>query len=178
MELVLTVFCSRLHQKELRLLEFLLRAYLEGAGLCLKLGDAAVAPLLRAERHVLGEAHLLRGFVRFSDVGGALVSVISPKNYVLPFIANYFISRYDKESFMIFDKTNKAALVYQNANAEILKADSIDFPGLTEDEARYRALWKHFYDTVAIAGRENPKCRRSHMPKRYWENMPEMKDQN
>ena len=39
--------------------------------------------------------------------------------------------------------------------------------------AEYRALWKRFYDTIAIEGRLNPRCRMSHMPRRYWENMTE-----
>jgi hypothetical protein len=30
---------------------------------------------------------------------------------------------------------------------------------------------------VAIEGRENPRCRMTHMPKRYWENMVEMQEE-
>ena len=174
LELVMTVFCSCLAKKELRILEFLLRGYREGGKLCFKLGDAVTAPLLSAEKHLLREAHLLKGFIRFSDVGGALVAVVTPKNYILPFIAQHFVMRYDKEQFMIFDKTNKAALVYQNGKAEILRVDHVEFPEISEDEARVQALWKRFYDTIAIEGRENPRCRMTHMPKRYWENMLEV----
>jgi len=176
LELVATVFCSCLENRELRILEFLLRGYREGGKLCFKLGDAMTAPLLSAERHLLREAHLLKGFVRFSDVGGALAAVITPKNYVLPFIARHFILRYDQEQFMIFDKTNRAALVYQNGRAEILRVDQVAFPEISADEARYQALWKRFYHTIAIEGRENPRCRMTHMPKRYWENMLEVSD--
>lgn len=176
LELVTTVFCSCLAKRELRILEFLLRGYREGGNLCFKLGDAVTAPLLKAEKHLLGEAHLLKGFVRFSDVGGALVAGITPKNYVLPFIARHFVLRYDKEQFMIFDKTHKAALIYQNGKAEILEVEHITFPEISEDEARYQALWKRFYNTIAIEGRENPRCRMTHMPKRYWENMLEVSD--
>ena len=176
MELVTTVFCSCLEKKELRILEFLLQGYREGGRLCYSLGDAVVVPLLDAETHLLREAHLLKGFVRFADVGGALVSTITPKNYILPFIAQHFVQRYDNEQFMIFDKTNKAALVYQHGKAEILKIDNVVFPDISENEARYQALWKEFYNTIAIKGRENPRCRMTHMPKRYWENMLEVKD--
>lgn len=42
-----------------------------------------------------------------------------------------------------------------------------------EAEARYRLLWKRFYDTIAIRERENPRCRMTHMPKRYWGTMTE-----
>lgn len=176
MELVTTVFCSCLENKELRILKFLLQAYREGGKLCFKLGDAVMVPLLNAEKHLLREAHLLKGFVRFADVGGALVATVTPKNYVLPFIAQHFILRYNNEQFMIFDKTNCAALVYRNGKAEILRVDNVTFPEISENEARYQAMWKQFYNTIAIAGRENPRCRMTHMPKRYWANMLEVSD--
>jgi hypothetical protein len=59
---------------------------------------------------------------------------------------------------MIFDKTNRAALVYQNGKAEILRVDHVAFPEISEDEARYQALWKQFYNAIAIEGRENPRA--------------------
>ena len=176
MELVTTVFCSCLENKELRILEFLLQGYQEGGKLCFKLGDDLMSQLLGAEKHLLHEAHLLKGFVRFADVGGALVAVITPKNSVLPCIAQHFILRYRDEQFMIFDKTNKTALVYQNGKSEILRLDNVTFPEISESEARYHALWKEFYKTIAIKGRENPRCRMTHMPKRYWGNMLEVSD--
>jgi len=175
-ELTRTVFLSCMKQKELRLLEFLLRAYREGGAVINNFGDAIISPLLKAERHLLGEAHLLKGFVRFADVSGGLVASITPKSYVLPFIAEHFTSKFRDEDFMIFDKTNRAALVHQNRKSEIIRIDSIEFPEVSEREAQYQSLWKRFYDTVAIEGRENPRCRMTHMPKRYWENMLEVRD--
>ncbi|MCL2408252.1 MAG: TIGR03915 family putative DNA repair protein [Oscillospiraceae bacterium] len=188
-ELTRTVFLSCMKQKELRLLEFLLRAYREGGAMLNNFGDAIISPLLKAEKHLLGEAHLLKGFVRFADVGGGLVATITPKNYILPFISGHFTSRFRDEDFMIFDKTNRAALVHQrnpqrigdslewvHGKGEIIRIDSIEFPEVSEQEAKYQSLWKRFYDTVAIEGRENPRCRMTHMPRRYWENMLEVKD--
>jgi probable DNA metabolism protein len=175
-ELVTTVFCSCLADKELHLIKFLLKGYREGGKICNMLGDEVVAPLLAAERRLLGEAHLLKGFVRFADAGGALVAAITPKNYVLPFIARHFTLRFPREQFMIFDKTHKAALIHQNGEAEIISVDDVDFPEISEEEARYQELWKRFYNTIAIKGRENPRCRMTHMPKRYWQNMLEVSD--
>ena len=172
-----TVFLSCLPQKELHLLKFLLRGYREGGRIMTKLGDPDVSTLLKAERHLLHEAHLLKGFLRFADYGGALAGTITPKNFILPFIAEHFTQRYEDEDFMIFDKTHKAALVYQNRRAEIISVESMEFPPVSEEEGKYQALWKRFYDTIAIEARTNPSCRMTHMPKRYWENMLEMQDQ-
>lgn len=77
---------------------------------------------------------------------------------------------------MIFDKTHKAALVYQNRHSEIISVDNIELPPISEEEDRYQAMWKKFYNTVSIQARENLRCRMTHMPKRYWENMLEVRD--
>ena len=175
LELTENVFCSCLEEKELLLLRFLQRGYREG-GDFLRWGhsDAQLQPLLRARQHLMGEAHLLKGFIRFADYNGHLAASITPKNFVLPFIAGHFMTRYRYEDFLIFDKTNKVALIYEKRAMRMVAAENIEFPAFSEEEERYRALWKHFYDTVAIEGRENPRCRMTHMPKRYWENMTEM----
>lgn len=175
LSLMQTVFLSCMEEKELSMLRFLLQGYQDGAKLLYQLGNPVTAPLLSAEKHLLGEAHLLKGFIRFADVGGALVSTITPKNYILPFLAPHFIQRYDNEVFMIFDKTHNAALTYDRRQFEIISVDTLDLPPPSEEELGYQALWKQFYDTVAIQGRENPRCRMTHMPKRYWANMLEVR---
>ena len=177
LELTETVFCSCLAEKELHLLRFLLRGFREG-GRFLRGGfsDKALAPLLEARRHLLSEAHLLTGFIRFADYDGHLAATITPKNYVLPYITRHFVVRYRNEDFLIFDKTHKMALIYEKRTTRIIEAQHIEFPAYSEEEQQYRSLWKHFYDTIAIEGRENPRCRMTHMPKRYWENMVEMEE--
>ena len=177
LELSENVLFSCMRQKEIHLLRFLLKGFSEGKKITNMLGDPDVAPLLRAESHLLRERHLLLGFVRFSDAGGALTATITPKNFILPYIAGHFASRFSGEDFLIYDKTHKAALIYQNGKKQIIKTDGFTPPDVSKKEAYYRSLWKQFYDTVAIAARDNPKCRMSHMPKRYWENMVEMRDQ-
>lgn len=174
LELVENVFLSCLEEKELAILRFLMAGYAEGAGIINMLGHRDVAPLVKARRHLTGERQLLLGFVRFSDYNGKLVATITPKNFILPFIADHFACRYANEEFMIFDKSHKVALVYQNKNIHYMRLEGMELAEKTETEEKYRLLWKKFYNTIAIKERYNPKCRMSHMPKRYWENMTEM----
>lgn|GEM_PF-34911 len=176
LDLIETVFLSCLKEKELCILRFLTLAYREGRKTMEMLGNPYVAALLDAEKHLLKEAHLLKGFVRFSDYGGVLASQITPKNFILPFIANHFCERFSEEDFIIFDKNHKAALIYQGRRREIVSLDELPFPEADEAEERYRALWKRFYQTITIEARYNPRCRMTHLPKRYWENMTEMRE--
>ncbi|MFV0352483.1 MAG: TIGR03915 family putative DNA repair protein [Oscillospiraceae bacterium] len=175
-EIVETVFLSCLAEKELCLLRFLLLGYQLGAKVPDMIGHPDVAPVLAAERHLLGENHLLLGFVRFSDFGGVLASTITPKNFVLPFMTKHFTTRFSEEDFIIYDKTHKAALVYQDHMHKIIPLEELQLPEPSEKEEAYRSLWKQFYKTIAIEARYNPKCRMTHMPKRYWANMTEMQE--
>lgn len=171
-----TVYHTVLEDKELHMLHFALMGYRTGRDTAYMLGHPTVAPLIKAERHLLREAHLFTGFVRFTDYDGALVSVIHPKNFVLPYIAAHFVARFNNENFLIFDEVHKAALVYYNKQYEIVEMESLQLDELTEKEKLYREMWKIFYDTIAIKERINPKLRMGHMPKRYWLDMPEMDD--
>lgn len=174
LKLVETVFLSGMEQKELAMLRFLLLGYRQGGKVMQMMGNPDVAPVMKAARHLEGERHLLLGFVRFSDYDGVLAATITPKNFILPFIAPHFTARFSQENFLIYDKTNKAALVYQDGEAKIVPMEGVEFPKADETETAYRVLWKQFYHTIAIEARYNPKCRMTHIPKRYWQNMTEM----
>ncbi len=174
LELCENIFLTCMEGKELALLAFLRLGFQEGAAVDGAFAHPVVNPLLKAERHLLGEAHLLAGFVRFAEHQGTLYAGISPKNFVLPLLAPHFADRYSRERFLIHDRTHRVALVYDQGQAELMSFEEALMPAPSEDELYYQALWKRFYDTISIKERENPRCRRTHMPKRYWENMTEV----
>jgi len=176
LEITKNVFLCHHKDKELKLLKFLIVAFRVGKNAPFMLGEAEVDAVLKMEQHLLGEDHLLRGFIRFADYGDILCAVISPKNFVLPLLAGHFMRRFPHENFMIYDKTYKAALIYQGRKLEITMVEEIEFRDETEEEFHYQELWKNFYKTIGIKERLNPRCRMSHMPKRYWSNMVEMRE--
>lgn len=169
-------FLSCLPERELAILRFLLLGFQEGGKTLGMFGHPDVKPVLAAVNSMGMEVNHLEGFVRFSDYDGVLAATISPKNFVLPYLAGHFAARFSEERFLIFDRTHKAALIYENGKKQIVPMEGIEFPEADEKEKRYRALWKQFYRTVSIEGRENPKCRMRMMPKRFWEDMTEMKE--
>ena len=162
-----------LEEKELYMYRFVRKLYRLGPPLLRSLTDETYLPLLRAVRHLEHEAELLRGFVRFSDLSGVLGGEIEPKNRVLPLLRSHFCSRYQNERLFLYDRTHREALFYADGRSEILPLEHFQMAGPDETEARYRTLWKRFYDTIAIRERENPRLRMTHMPKRYWNTMTE-----
>ena len=163
-------------QKELLILKFLHLGFRYGARVMDMLADDTINALFKAVQHLDREVHLYLGFVRFSIYDGALVSVIEPKNQILPLIKPHFCQRFMQESFMIFDKINGMALVYRPYEAQILPVESLTLPSASEEEKSYRALWTAFYNTIGIKERYNPRCRMNMMPKRYWKHMTEFSD--
>lgn len=163
------------HSDKARLIvDFLRLGYKVGGKVVDMLGDETVSALSKAVLHMNREAHLLSGFIRFSIHDDVMTAVIAPKNSVLPLLAPHFRTRYPDDSFMIFDKTHGMAY-FHTAREECFKmVDELQLPPVSAEELRFRQMWKRYYDTIAIEGRYNPRCRMTHMPKRYWECMTEL----
>ena len=166
-------FLSCREDKERLLLDFLRLGYRVGPNVTFMLQDETVHQVDRMVFHLTHEAHLLKGFTRFSAHNGVLAAVIGPKNFVLPLLAEHFATRLPEENFLIFDEVHKAALIYRPYEMRLVPMESFSPPEADGEEEAYRELWRRFYDTIAIEGRENPRCRMSLMPKRFWKYMTE-----
>ncbi|MBQ7492565.1 MAG: TIGR03915 family putative DNA repair protein [Clostridia bacterium] len=171
-------FLSCMEEKEAAILAFLRLGYQNGSAVMRMLAEPCVHKVIAAARNVSGEAHLFKGFVRFSEYGGALAAEIAPKNHVLPLLGRHFQIRMPEQSFLIFDQTRKLALVCSGGQSMILPMEQAQLPAPSERELFYRRLWTRFYDAVGIEGRANPKCRMTHMPMRFWANMTEFQPEN
>lgn len=166
-------FLTCLPDRELVLYEFIRLGYEAGPSVTRRLTDDRVATLKNGIIHLQREVELLRGFVRFSEYDGLLAGEIKPKNRVLPLLKGHFCGRFGGENFVLYDRTHGQALFHRPGKSAILPVDSFRLGTPDEAELRYRALWRKFYDSIAIEGRYNPRLRMTHMPKRYWGTMTE-----
>jgi len=143
-----------------------------------------IAEIHRIVRRVGMESHKLLGFVRFQQLEmGAYFSRITPENNQLELIAPHFVDRLFKENWIIYDAKRKLACVHHSGQNFIITDDipneilNDDMDNLNSgEELIYQNLWKTFFDTIGIESRFNPKCQMNLLPKRYWENMLELKD--
>lgn len=173
-QMVRNAFLTCLEKKEIKIVRFLLLGYKYGAKVTQLTTNEDVYALNKALLYLKNEAHFHVEFLRFSDFGDFLAAVITPNNSVLPLIAPHFCDRFSGENMMIYDKTHKQGFLYQkDGRREFFHADSIELPPPDPEEKRYRELWKHFYNTIAVEGRINPRLRMNMMHKRYWVNMTE-----
>lgn len=166
-------FLTDVPERELMLYRFIRFCLTEGPGALQAISDPNVAPLLRAVQHLEREAHLYAGFVRFSQQDGVLVGEIEPKNQVLPLIGPHFCNRLNTERFVLHDRTHHQALFHQPDGWAILPVQAVQPSTPGPEELRFRALWRAFYETVAIEGRISPKLQRTRVPHRFRSMMTE-----
>lgn len=143
------------------------------------LSNPYVHRLFTLSRATANEAHHLLGFLRFSELeNGVLFSTIHPKNNALPILAEHFTDRLPQENFMIYDENRQLAAVHAaGKNFMLMDASGIDQDLLkrtSEKEAAYQKLWLTFFDQIAIQARVNPKLQAQNIPKRFWEDTPEL----
>lgn len=166
-------FLTCLPEKELHLWRFIQFGYDIGPAAASHLTDGRVDILRKAIWHLEHEAHMYKGFVRFSDQDGVLIAQIEPKNRVLPLIWPHFCDRFHQERFLIYDRTHGEALLHRPGWRDIIPLEDLQLAAPEQEELNFRRLWRRFYDTIAIEERYNPKCRMTQMPKRYWAMMTE-----
>ena len=109
----------------------------------------------------------MKGFVRFSELDGVLVGEIEPKNRVLPLLAPHFAARYSGERLALYDRTHHEIFLSDRGRWKLLPAEDFRMGPAGSGERACRAMWRRYYDTIAIEGRTNPKCQSTHLPKRY-----------
>ena len=173
---VYNVFLSNEADKATVIYNFLRLGYQLGYSVYLHHQNEWVLRAQKINRYVTYEAHRLKGFARFADMdGGILYAEITPINNVLELLCPYFSDRLRSQPWIIYDKKRGIAGIYDTSKWVISQVNHAVIPQYSEDEQHYQDLWRLFYKTITVEGRENPNLRRQLMPKMYWKNMTEFK---
>lgn len=138
------------------------------------LADDRVKRVHDLSRSVAGEAHMFKGFVRFSELADkTLYSKIEPEHNVLPLITGHFRARLGGFGWIIHDARRGRAAFHRDGGliiAPITQQRALEFAG---GEEQVRALWRHFFKTAAIKERINPKLQRQNVPLKYRKHLTE-----
>ncbi len=158
------------------------------------LQEPSVGAVVKASRKVTAEAHFFLGVVRFRLRGSVYLSEIEPAVDVLPLIGDHFAQRFHDQSFAIHDLRRGRAIVHPaEGRWEIVDVapeeagndrDGETVGDGTDDCAStvwnpparpdpYEAMWKRYFQAMAIEERFNPTCQRSFLPKKYWRHLVE-----
>ncbi len=172
-DLVMLSHLTTLPERERYALQFTRLAMKTGKSVCSMLADYRVNALNQAVLFLQREAHHLCGFIRFTETDHTLVSMISPKNDVLPLLDEHFSDRFPEERFIIYDRNRRMALMHLPGASRIVPINELKMPAITQDELDIQMLWRRFHQTIAVEGRINKKLQRNNLPLRHRPDMTE-----
>jgi probable DNA metabolism protein len=118
------------------------------------------------------EEHDMHAYVRFRDRAGdeppRFVAWFEPVHDVLPQVARHFARRMGKVSWMI--ATPGAAVLW---DGEVLLEAPSTMRSAADIDDGGEALWLTYYRSIFNPARLNADLLRSHIPSRFWKNLPE-----
>jgi len=119
------------------------------------------------------EEHDMHAYVRFRErpeEAGAprFVAWFEPSQDVLPQVAQHFVARMGKVSWMI--ATPDASVLWDGA--ELHHTGPLMSSAADLDDAG-EALWLTYYRSIFNPARVNAQLMQSHIPSRFWKNLPE-----
>lgn len=179
---IYAVYLSSEEEKEMKILRYAVLGFRMGEQVNLLHGDPAVFCVQQAERKVHSEVHRFLGILRFSVISGGgpsasevLYARLEPDHDIIQLMAPHFADRYKNDPFIIHDLFREKAVFAQEGHwyTSPLKRDAKE--RLAPGEREYRALWKQYFEAIAIKERTNPACQKRFMPARYWKELTEMK---
>lgn len=125
-------------------------------------------------RKVLGEAHRLKGLVRFHQMqGDVFVADLEPDHNVITLLAPHFAARLKNEFFIIRDLRRSIAVVYDKKEWYLTPLGSDIIPADSQQD-EFARLWKLYFKEIAVPGRENRRLQLQSMPRRYHKYLTEL----
>lgn len=146
-------------------------------------GDEQILSIRKASRRVTQEAARMLEFVRFQlTKDGIYFSGIKPRYDVLPMILRHFKDRFADQKWLIYDVKRDYGFYYNLQSVDEVNIQDKAFnvtnskvrPDMLEEgEAMYQRMWSGYCRNITIMDRLNLKCQKNHMPRRYWQFLPE-----
>lgn len=171
-------FLAEQPQREMKLLQYLRRAFQLKLEFLHHLQEPAIWEIRQWARKSGNERHKLLGLVRFRELpDGMLYCAIAPTCCVVPVMAPHFVKRLSCEQWVIHDTKRHMGVYYDRHALTVVDIPKTVYDICTSaEEKEFAALWRQYYQTIAITQRRNEILRRSFMPKKYWSYLIEMKN--
>lgn len=180
-KIIYYVYLSNDENKELIIYYFILNTFKYKNKIIYMRNLKCVSESLRIERYVSRENHKFKGFTRFKELNNnVLYAKINPTNNIIILLVNHFKNRLKNECFIIHDEKRNIYAFYDKNKYYIVDSKELKLLNIeySENEKNIENMWCNFYKTIAIKERKNERVRMNFMPKKYWENIIEMRNLN
>lgn len=198
METIRAAFLSDLAGADGAAARLLARLARRGARALDALGDPDAILVEKAAHRTRAETHLMLGLVRFSELAdGSYYASARPDCDTLPLMGDHFAARFPDMRWAIHDRRRGSAALHlpgspwrlvegfslgvaagdeaaeRPTGASEPSATPYSATPYSANERELRAAWALYFQSVAIAERTNERLQSGHMPKKYWDELPE-----
>ena len=184
-------YLSSVEGKENAILRYVVLGFRAGHRLGSLHGNPVVKDIENIVKKISVEKERMLQFVRFEvmewagtaggDGGGReiLYARVEPDHDVLELVADHFADRFRNDPLIICDVGRNKAIVAYEGSWYSTRFSGMTLPDgselhRTQTEKDYKALWRTYFDHIAIKERTNPRCQKNFMPVRYWKHLTEM----
>ena len=181
MQTLLAAFCSDIAGSDSAAAAVAMRGWKEGPRVLDDLGNPNSYAVEKAAARTRAEAHLMLGAVRFAELAdGSWYARIQPSCDILLHLAGHFSARYPGMRWAIHDTGRASVIIHEPGTGWSLAdgfflGDNGDQESLfSANEVKVRKVWRRYFGAVTIQSRMNPKLQSGHLPRKYWQNLPEM----
>lgn len=137
--------------------------------------DNDVNMLLRMDKQVRHDLHKMHAFVRFRNVadehGEHMIAWYRPEHRIIALAAPFFAERFAVVRWTIITPDGGAS--WDPATKQLTFGPGAGREAAPPDD-QMEDLWKTYYSGIFNPARLNPSAMRSHMPVKYWEQLPEV----
>jgi probable DNA metabolism protein len=174
-----TVFCSDNHNKDNVLFDYLKLVFAYGIKTRLMLNNEHVIAYNELLKKVTYERHRMIGFMRFEEtVDGVMYAKFTPDNNITHLLLGHFASRFSTQNFIIHDTKRNILGIFSTQNKQFFTytlSSELSPLIITENETFFQKLWQNYYTDASINERTNLNLMFAHLPKRYHNNLTELK---
>ena len=135
--------------------------------------DPDVNLVMTLGKSVSRDAHKMKAFVRFKEIGSSenmrrcFASWFEPDHYIVEHTAGFFIRRFADMDWIISTPHGNATSLGGTVTFSPFAGKPPAYHDATDD------LWRTYYANIFNPARLKIKAMQSEMPKKYWRNLPE-----
>lgn len=152
---------------EIWLLEFIILGFKNQSELQ-DINNSSIFALQNLQIELFRNVHKMTGFLRFEELDDdSLYARVESKFNLVYFLGQHFSKRFNNQVYYIHDIKRSLVFVYSKEFKGIREVADFELPTLSDNEQKFKKLWKTFFDSVAIESRKNEKLQKSLTPLIY-----------
>lgn len=143
-QMILDCFLTALPNKERDLYFFICKALKYGASIAEKYDDGVMHRVQMGIRDLYREAQSSLSEITYTPVNDVSVSVINPRNKIIPIVRNIVLKNENIDDMMLYDKRHSILLMRKGDREQVIDTTPISKYDISTPNKVYELMWNYF----------------------------------